>query len=96
MAGSRQKRWEEGENAMKERNKNTGWQNKNDTVKLKRHDRVAVTRLRTGYSRASYRNKMEGTPEPACPFCSAKLTLKHIQTNKQTNSERNRGRKTKE
>jgi hypothetical protein len=44
MAGSRQKRWEEGENAMKERKKNTGWQNKNDTEKLKRHDRVAITR----------------------------------------------------
>jgi hypothetical protein len=32
---SRQRRWEEGENAMKERKKNTGWQN--DTVKLQGH-----------------------------------------------------------
>jgi hypothetical protein len=35
-----------GENAMKERKKNTGWQN--DTKKLKKRDQVAVTRLRTG------------------------------------------------
>jgi hypothetical protein len=61
---------------MKERKKNTGWQN--DTEKLKRCDQVAVTRLRTGYSRATHRNKMEGTPDPDCPFCSAKITLEHI------------------
>jgi hypothetical protein len=76
MASSRQRRWEEAENAMKERKKNTGWPN--DTKKLKRHNQVAVIRLRTGYSRATYRNKMEGNPDPDCPFCSAKLTLKHI------------------
>jgi hypothetical protein len=33
MGGSRQRRWEEGENVMKERKKNMGWQN--DTEKLK-------------------------------------------------------------
>jgi hypothetical protein len=32
MAGSRQKSWEEGENAMKERKKNTGWQNDTDPM----------------------------------------------------------------
>jgi hypothetical protein len=81
MAASRQRRWEEGENAMKERKKKTGWQNA--TEKLKRRDQVAVTRLRTGYSRTTYRNKMEGTPNPDCPFCSAKLTLEHILSRKQ-------------
>jgi hypothetical protein len=73
LSDSRQRRWEEGENAMKERKKNTGWQN--DTEKLKRRDQVAVTRLRTSYT---HRNKMEETPDPDCPFCSAKLTLEHI------------------
>jgi hypothetical protein len=34
--------------------------------------------LRTGYSRATHRIKMEGTPGPNCLFCSAKLTLEHI------------------
>jgi hypothetical protein len=53
MVSSRQKRWEEGENAIKERKKNTGWQN--DTERLKRRDQVAVTRLRTRYSKATTR-----------------------------------------
>jgi hypothetical protein len=44
---------------MKERKKNTSCQN--DTEKLKRRNQVAVTRLRTGYSRATHRNKMKGT-----------------------------------
>jgi hypothetical protein len=47
MAGSRRRSWEEGENVMKERKKNMGWQN--NTEKLKRLDQVAVARLRTGY-----------------------------------------------
>jgi hypothetical protein len=68
--------WEEGENVMKERKKNTGWQN--DTEKLKMRDQVAVTRLRTGYSRATHRNKMKRTPNSDCPFCSVKVTLEHI------------------
>jgi hypothetical protein len=55
MAGGRQRKW-------KERKKNMGWQN--DTEKLKRRDQVAVTRLRTDYSRATHRNKFEGTPDP--------------------------------
>jgi hypothetical protein len=58
---------------MKGRNKNMGWQN--DTEKLKIRDQVAVTRLRTGYSRVTHRNKNEGTPETDWPFCSAKVTL---------------------
>jgi hypothetical protein len=45
MAGLRQKRWDEGENVMKERKMNMGWHN--DTEKLKRRDQLAVTRLRT-------------------------------------------------
>jgi hypothetical protein len=61
MAYSRQRKWEE-------RKKNMGWQN--DTENLKRRNQVAVTRLRTGYSRATHRYKMEGTPDPDCPFCS--------------------------
>jgi hypothetical protein len=76
---------------MKKRKKNMGWQN--DTEKLKRHDQVVVTSLRTGYSRATHRIKIEGTPDPDCPFCSAKLTLEHILWQYM---QKNRGRKTKE
>jgi hypothetical protein len=61
---------------MKERKKNIGWQN--DTEKLKKRDQVEVNRLRTGYSTATHRNKFEGTSDPNCPVCSAKLTLEHI------------------
>jgi hypothetical protein len=38
MVGSRQRCWEKGENAMKERKKTSGWQN--GTEKLKRSDQV--------------------------------------------------------
>jgi hypothetical protein len=55
---------EEGENVMKERKKNMGWQDE----QRKRHDQVAVSRLRTDYSRATHRNIIEGTPGPDCLF----------------------------
>jgi hypothetical protein len=61
---------------MKERKKNMGWQN--DTEKVKRLGQVAITRLRTGYSRATHRNKIERNPDPDCSFCNAKLTLEQI------------------
>jgi hypothetical protein len=41
IAGSRQRRCEEGENTLKKRKKHMGWQN--DTEKLKRRDQLAVT-----------------------------------------------------
>jgi hypothetical protein len=95
MADSRQRRWEEGENAIKERQKNMGWQN--DTEKLKWRDLVAVSRLRTGYSRATHRYKIEGTPDPGCSFCSTKLTLEHILWQcKETEEERQKNNITKE
>jgi hypothetical protein len=79
---------------MKERKKNTSFQN--DTEKLKRCDQVAVTRLRTGYSMATHRNKMEQNPNPDCPFCSAKLTLEHILWQcKETEEERRKSNMTK-
>jgi hypothetical protein len=77
---------------MKERKKNMGW--KNDTEKLKRRDMaMVVARLRTGYSRTTHRNKIEGTPGPGCPFCSAKLTLWQC---KETAEERRKSNMTKE
>jgi hypothetical protein len=48
MAGSRQRKWEKGENAKK----NTGW--KNDSEKLKKRDQVAVSKLKNGCSRARF------------------------------------------
>jgi hypothetical protein len=40
MVGSQQRRWEEGENVMKERKKNMVWQN--DTQKLRRRDLLKI------------------------------------------------------
>jgi hypothetical protein len=95
MAGSRQRSWEEGEIVMLEKKKNIVWQN--DTEKLKRCDQVAVARLRTGYSRAIHRNKIERTPNPDCPFCSVKLTQEHILWQcKETEEERQKCNMTKE
>jgi hypothetical protein len=40
---------------------------------------------------------MEGTPDPDCPFCSAKLTLEHILWQcKETEEERQKSNMSKE
>jgi hypothetical protein len=57
--------------------------------------RKGATRLRTGYSRATHRNKMKGTPEADCSFWSTKLTLKLWQC-KETEEERRKSNVTKE
>jgi hypothetical protein len=88
MAGSRQGRWKEGKNVMKEIKKNIGWQN--DTEKLRRRDQVP--RLRTSYTKDTYRSKIKRTSDPDCLFCSAKLTLEHILWQ----CKENEGRNTKE
>jgi hypothetical protein len=82
--------------AIKERKKNTpSWQN--DTEKLKRRDQMAVTRLKTGYNRATHSNQMEGTPDLDCLFCSAKLLLEHILWQcEETEKERRKSNMTKE
>jgi hypothetical protein len=58
---------------------------------------VAVARLRTGYSKTTHRNKIEGTPVLECPFFSAKFTLEHILWQcKETEEERRKSNMTKE
>jgi hypothetical protein len=52
--------------------------------------------LRTGYSNVTHRNKIEGTSDSDCPFCSAKLTLEHILWQcKETVEERRKSNMTK-
>jgi hypothetical protein len=85
MADSQQRRWKEGENVMKERKKIMGWQN--DTEKLKRRDQVTVTRLTTGYSKATQRNF-----GPRLPVLQRKS---HTRIHPMA-VQRNRGRKRKE
>jgi hypothetical protein len=80
---------------VKERKKQKSFQN--DTEKMKRHNQVVVTRLRTGYSRATHYNKMEGTLDPNFPFCSAKRTLEQILwQRKETEEERCKSSMTKQ
>jgi hypothetical protein len=39
---------------------------------------VVVSRLRTGYTRATHRHVIEKTPSPECSFCGVSLTTEHI------------------
>jgi hypothetical protein len=51
---------------------------KNDTNEMKRRDQVVVSRLRTGYSRATHVQIINHEPPPECPFCHTKITTDHI------------------
>jgi hypothetical protein len=73
---NRQKRWERGENDMKHRKVSVSWQN--DTVKLSRKEQVVISRLRTGYTRATHKHIIEKTDIPDCLFCDVRLTTDHI------------------
>jgi hypothetical protein len=53
-SSSTQERWERSENEMKNRKTSVSWQN--DTVKLSRREQVIISRLRTGYTRATRRH----------------------------------------
>jgi hypothetical protein len=70
---SRQKRWERGENEMKNRKTSVSWQN--NTVELSKREQVIIYRLRTGYTRATHRHMIEKTDTPNCPFCVVRLTF---------------------
>jgi hypothetical protein len=69
------KKWERSTSTMKKRKpffeKNT------NTKTMNRHEQVAVSRLRTGYTRATHSviNKDLSTE---CPFCAVKITIDHI------------------
>jgi hypothetical protein len=39
---------------------------------------VAISRLRTGCTRAIHGPKMEGVGNPLCPFCNTYLSVDHI------------------
>jgi hypothetical protein len=61
---------------MRFRKETVEW--KDDSTNLSRKDQVVVSRLRTGYTRATYRHVIEKTPSPECPFCRVLLTTEHI------------------
>jgi hypothetical protein len=51
---------------------------KDASTNLSRKEQVVVSRLRSGYTRATHRHVLEKTPSPECPFCGVSLTTEHI------------------
>jgi hypothetical protein len=39
---------------------------------------VVISRLRTGYTRATHGPRMIGINNPQCPFCDTTLTVDHV------------------
>jgi hypothetical protein len=72
----RDQRWQNGNNEMKERKPDID--REEDTKEMPRKEQVAISRLRTGYTRATHGLKMEGVDNPLCPFCNTDLSVDHI------------------
>jgi hypothetical protein len=72
----RDQRWKNGKNEMKERKLDVD--RKEDTKGMPRKEQVAISRLRTGYARATHGLKMEEIGNPLCPFCNTNLSVDHI------------------
>jgi hypothetical protein len=45
---------------------------------MPRKEQVAISRLRTGFTRATHGPKMDGVDNPLCPFCNTDLSVDHI------------------
>jgi hypothetical protein len=43
---------------------------KQDTKEMPRKEQVAISRLRTGHTRATHCPKKKGVGNPLCPFCN--------------------------
>jgi hypothetical protein len=51
---------------------------KEDTKGMSRKDQVAISRLRTGYTRATHGSNMKGVSNLLCTFCNTYLFVDHI------------------
>jgi hypothetical protein len=51
---------------------------KEDTKEMPRKEQVGISRLRTGYTKATHGSKMGGVGNPLCPFCNTHLSVDHI------------------
>jgi hypothetical protein len=82
-----QEKWENSTTTMKER-KPHHIMNTN-TKTLTRREQVFISRLRTGYTRATHSAVIDKEPSPECPFCAENLTTDHIIWNcKETETKR--------
>jgi hypothetical protein len=62
----------------KRRNRKTSASWQNDTAELIRKEQMIISRLRTGYTRATHRHVIKKTDTPNCPFFDVRLTTDHI------------------
>jgi hypothetical protein len=85
----RDQRRKNGNNKMKVRK--PAVDRKEDTIGMPRKEQVAISRLRTGYTRATHGPKMDGVDNPLCPFCNTDLSVDHIPwESKETEDQRTR------
>jgi hypothetical protein len=71
-----QENWENLTTTMKER-KPHHIMNTN-TKTMTRREQIVISRLRTGYTRATHSAVMDKEPSRECPFCAVNLTTDHI------------------
>jgi hypothetical protein len=71
-----EKGWKNGNNESKERKPNVD--KKEGTKRMPRKEQVTISRLRTGYTRATHGPKMEEVSIPICPLCNTHLSVDHI------------------
>jgi hypothetical protein len=69
----RKERWRNGSNNMKGRKIEHEYDG--DTRGMTRREQVIISRLRTGYTRATHGPRMNGITDPQCPFCDTGLTV---------------------
>jgi hypothetical protein len=72
----RKERWKNGSNNMKGRKIEHEYDE--DTRSMTRREQVVISRLRTGYTRATHGPRMNGITDPQCPFCDTGLKVDHI------------------
>jgi hypothetical protein len=72
----RYQRWKNRNNEMKERKPDAD--RKKDTKEIPRRKQMALSRLRTGYTKATHGPKMERVSNPLCIFCNIHLSVDHI------------------
>jgi hypothetical protein len=72
----RDQRWKKRNNEMKKRK--LDFDIKEDTKRMPRKEQMAISRLRTGYTKATHGPKMEGVGNPLCSSCNTDLSVYHI------------------
>jgi hypothetical protein len=71
---NRKERWRNGSNNMTGRK--TEQKYYGDTKGMTRREQVVISRLRTGYTRATHGPRMNGITNPQCPYTG--LTVDHV------------------